>query len=117
MQDTHALPDGPRDDCPGGFVLGLADPPPMSALDAPRPPTVLPPPPRPPLAGLRRPSGDGAAAGFAVGEVHAVLGADRPPGHQQPIPVGVRDGEGVDDPQIHPGDPVGIRCLAGGVTR
>jgi hypothetical protein len=34
---------------------------------------------------------------FGVGEVEAVFGADRPPGHQQGLPVPAGDRVGVDD--------------------
>ena len=37
------------------------------------------------------------------------VGADRPPGHQQPLPVGPATAYGVDDSQVDTGDPARIR--------
>ena len=46
-----------------------------------------------------------------------MFGADRPPRHQQRLPVGAGDRVGVDDPEIHPGHPGRIRFLTGRVDR
>jgi hypothetical protein len=88
-------------------VLGLADPAPVPRLHQALRPAVPPPPPRPPLPRFRRAPGGGAAAGLGVVVVLAVLGADRPPRHQQPVGVWRGDRVGVDDAQVHPGHPAG----------
>jgi hypothetical protein len=74
----------PGDHGGGGFVLGLADPPPVPRLGQPLAAPVVSSPPRAFLPGLGCAVGHRLLAGFAVGQVHAVLGADRPPRHQQP---------------------------------
>jgi len=61
-----------------GFVLGLADPPPVPCLGLPLAAPVVPPPPRAFLPGLGGAAGDRPGACFPVGQVHPVLGADRP---------------------------------------
>ncbi|WP_243420456.1 hypothetical protein [Micromonospora globispora] len=76
VQHTDPLLYRPGHDLAGGFMLGLTDSAPMPALHQPRPAAVLPPPPGTPLTRFRCAAGDGAAAGFAVGEVHAVPGPD-----------------------------------------
>ena len=53
---------------------------------------------------LRRPRRGGPGAALAVPQVLTALGADRPPGHQQPLTVRTRGGVGVDDAQVDPGD-------------
>ena len=103
---------GPADDGPGRFVLGLPHPPPVPGLGSPLEAPVLPPPPRPPLPRLRRPPRHGAAAGPGITQVLAALRADRPPRHQQQLPVRSGGGIRVDDPQVHPGHPARIRGLA-----
>jgi len=107
---------GPGDDHFGGFVLGLADPPPVPRLHQALAAPVVPPAPRPFLPGLGRAAGSRASACFAVGQVHAVLGADRPPRHQQSLAVGPGHRVRVDDPQIHPRHPGRIRLLPGRVA-
>jgi hypothetical protein len=67
------------------FVLGLADPAVMPALDLPGAAARLAPPPWPALPRFRRVGGGGPAAGFRVREVHPVFGADRPPGGTPPF--------------------------------
>jgi hypothetical protein len=47
--------------------------------------------------------------------VHPVLGADRPPRHQQPLAIRPGDRIRVDDPQIHPRYSARIRFLPGGI--
>ena len=107
---------GPGDDGCGGFVLGLADPSPVPRLGQPLAAPVVPPPPRPSLPGLGRAVGHRPHAGLGVGQVHAVLGADRPPRHQQPLAVWPGHRVGVDDPQVHSGDPGGVWFLPGRIT-
>jgi hypothetical protein len=70
-------------------------------------------PPGSGLAGSGRAAGGGAAAGLGVGVVLVVLGADRPPGHQQPFTRGPDDRVGVDDAQIDPGHPARVGFLPG----
>jgi hypothetical protein len=62
-----------------GFVLGLSDPAAVPGLGQPLAAPVVPPPPRPLLPGLGDAAGDRASAVLPIGEVHAVLGPDRPP--------------------------------------
>jgi hypothetical protein len=66
---------------------------------------VLAPPPGPPLPPPRGTPRRGALAAFGVAQVLAALGADRPPGHQQQLPVRARGRVRVDDPQVDSGDP------------
>ncbi len=113
VQHTHPLPHRPRHDATGGFVLGLTDPAPVPALHQSCPTPVLPPPPRPLLTWLRRPTANGTLPALRVGEVHPVLGADRPPRHQQSLPARAGHGVGVDDSQVHPGHPARIRLFTG----
>ena len=61
--------------------------------------------------------GGGPAAALAVAQVLAALGADGPPGHQQPLPVRAGDGIRVDDAQVDPGRPGRVRGLPVGVPR
>ena len=93
---------GPGDDGFGGFVLGLADAAPVPRLYQPLTPPVMPPPPRPCLPGPRGAAGGRFLTGLAVGQVHPVLGADRPPRHQQSLAAGPGHRIGMDDAQIHP---------------
>jgi hypothetical protein len=53
----------PGHHCPGGFVLGLADPPLVPGFGGALRAAVLPPPPRPPLPRLRGARGGGAGTG------------------------------------------------------
>ena len=99
----------PGDDGFGGFVLGLADPPPVPRLGQPLPAPVVPPPSRPPLPWFGCAAGGRPGAALAVGQVHPVLGADRPPRHQQRLAVWPGHRIRVDDPQIHPRHPARIR--------
>ena len=41
-----------------------------------------------------------------------MLGADRPPRHQQPLPLGSDDRIRMNHSQIHPGHPAWIRLLS-----
>jgi len=102
---------GPGNDRCGGLVLGLADPPPVPRLHHALAAPVVPPPPRPPLPGLGGAVGHRPGAGLGVGQVHPILGADRPPRHQQPRAAGPDHGIRVDDPQIHPRHPARVRLL------
>ena len=86
-------------------MLGLRDPPGVPGLGLPLGAPVPPPPARAPLAGPGRPPCGGAAAALAVAQVLAVLGPDRPAGHQQALPAWSRDGVGVNDAQVQAGDP------------
>ena len=75
----------------GGLMLGLPHPPPMPGVHHPVAAAVPPPSPR---RALPRPGSTPrcrAATALGVTQVLAALGADRPPGHQQPPPV--RPGE------------------------
>ena len=98
----------------GGLVLGLADPPPVPGLGH-----AL---ARRYFRHRRDPRCPGFGARRAAARVRllrsrrcmAALGADRPPRHQQPLPVRSRDRVRVDDAQIHPRHPRRIRALPGG---
>lgn len=57
-------------------------------------------------------AGGGPAAGLRVGQMHPVLGPDRPPRHQQPVPVRTGHRIRVNDPQVHAGDPARVRRSA-----
>jgi hypothetical protein len=103
---------GPADHSAGGLVLGLADPAGVPRLDYPLAAPVVPPAAGSALPGFRGAAGDGPAPCFGVLQVQVVLGADRPPGDQQRLPVGPGDGVGVDDAQVHPGHPGTMRSRA-----
>jgi hypothetical protein len=81
----------------GGLVLGLPDPPPVPGLGVPRPALVAAPAARAVLPWLGGAAGGGAGAAFAVAQVLPALGADGPPGDQQPLTSGAGGGVGVDD--------------------
>jgi hypothetical protein len=107
--------DRPADDHGGGFVLGLGHPAPVPRLGQTLDPPVLAPSPRAALTRLGGAAGGGAAAGLGVVVVLAVLGADRPPRHQQSLRARPGDRIRVDDPQIDPGHPGRIGFLPGRV--
>jgi hypothetical protein len=69
---------------------------------------VLAPAPRSALTRLGGAAGGGPAASLGVVVVLAVLGADRPPRHQQTLRARPGDRVRVDDPQIHPRHPARI---------
>jgi hypothetical protein len=96
----------------GSLVLCLPDPPPVSGLRLLVATAVLPPALRPALPGLGCPPGGGAGAGLRVAQVLAALGAHRAPRHQQQLPVRPGRGIRVDDPQVDPRQPVGVRSLS-----
>jgi hypothetical protein len=106
----------PGDNGFGGFVLGLADPPPVPRLGQSLAAPVMPPPPRPVLPGFRGAAGDRPDAALTVGQVHAVLGADRPSRHQQHLAIGPGHRVRVDDPRVDPRHPAWIRFLSGWVA-
>jgi len=106
----------PPDQRGGGLVQCLPDPAAVPALDQPGTAPGLAPPPWPALPLGRGASCGGAAAGFGVGQMHPVLGPDRPPRHQQSGPVTrAGGGERMDDPQIHPSHAGRIRLSVGRV--
>jgi len=96
-QRADPVLDRPADDGRGGLVLCLADPPPVPRFDGPLAAPELPPPPRPLLPRPGRPPRNGTTAGSGLAQVLAALGADRPPGHQEQLPVGPRARVRVDD--------------------
>jgi hypothetical protein len=110
-QRADAMPKGPGNYGLGGFVLGLPDPAPVPCLGGPLAAPELPPPSRPAPPSLRCPPGGRPAAGPGVAQVLAALSPDRPPGHQQELPVRVGRSVRVDDPQVHPRYPARIRSL------
>jgi hypothetical protein len=105
-QCAGPLPDGPLDDRFRRLVLGLADPPGVPGLDLALSRSMAPPPPGALLAGFGSAAGRRPASGFGISRVEVVLGPDRPSGHEQ---AGIRGGHGigVDDPDVHAGDPAG----------
>jgi len=114
-QRPDLLPDGPPNDRLSSFMLGLPHPPPVTRLDRPMAAPVGPPPPRPALPRLRCPPCHRGGAGCAVAQVLPTLGADRPPRHQQHLPIGPGRRVRVDHPQVHPRNPPPIRFFLLGV--
>ncbi|MET3425464.1 hypothetical protein BJ973_004676 [Actinoplanes tereljensis] len=115
-QGSDAPVDRPPDHGGGGFMQSLTHPPPVPALDKACLAAGFTPPPGSALALGRGAGCGGPVAAFGVGEMQAVFGADSAPGHQQSVcVVWGGDGERVDDPEIDPGDPVGVGLLAGRV--
>jgi hypothetical protein len=88
QQGADPVVDGEGDHRAGGLMVGLTHPAAMAHLCAPLRRSVLTPAPGAALPRLGRPAGSRAGAGFAVGQVQVVLGADRPARHQQPGAVG-----------------------------
>jgi hypothetical protein len=113
-QGADPLLHGPVDDRGGGFVLGLGHPAAVPCLCPPLAAPVLAPAPRPPLARFRRPAGRGAVAGLGISVVQVVLGADRPPGHQQPLRVRPGDRVRVMMPRSTPATRPGSGSCPGG---
>jgi hypothetical protein len=111
-EGADPLTHSPGDEGFGGFVLSLADPPPVLGLHHPLAAPELPPPPRPALAGLGRPPGNCPGAGLPVVQVLVVLGADRPARDQQPFACRPGDRVRVDDPNINPGHPGRVGLLS-----
>ena len=93
-------------------MAGLGKPPPVAGLDPPVAGPEPPPTPGAPLALQRRPAGHRPTAGLALGQVEAGLGPHRPARHDESLSAGTGHREGVDDPQVHPGQPGGIGALA-----
>jgi hypothetical protein len=109
----------PGDHGRGGLVVGLGHPPPVRGFLLALPGAGLAPPPRPGLPRLRRPPRGCPRAPFPVSQVQVGLGADRPPGDQQPLPARAGDRARVDHPRVYPGDPgrVGLLPVAVGRDR
>jgi hypothetical protein len=82
----------PAHDGRGGLVLGLPDPPPVPGVGRPLPALVPAPAARPVLPWLGGAAGGGAGAALAVAQVLPALGADGPPGDQQPLIAGAGGG-------------------------
>jgi hypothetical protein len=110
QQGADALLDGEGDDLLGGLVLGLVDAAAMPRLDPPQAGPVAAPPPGAALPRLRCASGGLGLPRLLIRKMQPVLGAERPPRHQQPRLLG-GDRVGMDDPQVHPGHPTRIQVM------
>jgi hypothetical protein len=83
----------------------------MPRLDPPQAGPITAPTPRPTLPRLRRAPGGPDVAGLLILQVQPVLGAERPPRHQQPRLLG-DDRVGMDDAKVDPGHPTRIQVMA-----
>jgi hypothetical protein len=104
QQGADALPHREGDDLFGGLVLGLVDATAMASLDLPQSGPVAAPPPGAALPRRWHASGGLGLPRLLIRKMQPVLGAERPPRHQQPRLLG-GDRVGMDDPQVHPGHP------------
>jgi hypothetical protein len=110
QQGPHPPLDSEGDRLLGGLMLGLVDAATMARLDAALLGAVAAPAARTPLPGPGRSSGRSGLPCLLVVQVQPTLGAQRPPGDQQPGLLG-DDRVGVDDAKVDPGNPTWIQIM------
>jgi hypothetical protein len=101
---------GECDHLRGGLMLGLVDATAVAVLGTTNPRPVAAPAPRPALPGLGCAAGGLGLPCLLILEMQVTLGAERPARHQQPRLLGHHH-VGVDDPEIHPGDPTRVQVV------
>nr|WP_234361515.1 hypothetical protein [Plantactinospora sp. BB1] len=107
-QSADSLLNGPADHSFRGLVLGLSDSAAMSSFHPAGSPPVASPSARTLLTAARCPPGNRPTASFGVGQVLAVLGAERPPGDQQCLSVRAAHRVRMYHTQVHPSYPIGV---------
>ncbi|HZA80332.1 MAG TPA: hypothetical protein VFC13_02530 [Actinomycetes bacterium] len=109
-QGSDPLLDGEGDHLLCGFMLRLVNATTMARFDLALPGTVASPTPRPSLPRLWSTTGGLSPPRLLILKMEVALGAERPPGHQEPSVLG-GDRVRMDDAEVHPSDPVGVEIM------